>query len=122
MNLLMVLVVGGLFAVAVYLMLRRSLVKLVVGLVVLSNAANLAVFTVGGLRSEAPPLIPEGAQQPYVTPAADPLPQALVLTAIVISMGVLAFAIGLINQAHLRLGLVDLDAMDHTDQVDEWES
>ena len=122
MNLLMILAVGGLFTVAAYLMLRRSLVKLVVGLIVLSNAANLAVFTAGGLRSGAPPLIPEGAEQPYVTPAADPLPQALVLTAIVISMGVLAFAVGLINQVHLRLEVVDVDALDKTDRVEEGES
>lgn len=121
-KLLIISTVGVLFAVAVYLMLRRSLVKLVVGLIVLSNAANLAIFTAGGLRAEAPPLIPEGADQPYVTPAADPLPQALVLTAIVISMGVLAFAIGLIHQAHQRLDIVDLDALDHTDKVEERET
>ena len=100
----------------------RSLVKLVVGLIVLSNAANLAVFTAGGLRAGAPPLIPEGATEPYVTPAADPLPQALVLTAIVISMGVLAFAVALINQAHQRLEVVDVDAMDRTDKLEEGES
>jgi multicomponent Na+:H+ antiporter subunit C len=122
MNLVMILAVGGLFAVASYLMLRGSLVRLVVGLIVLSNAANLAVFAAGGLRTGSPPLIPEGAQQPYVTPAADPLPQALVLTAIVISMGVLAFAIVLINQVHLRLDVVDTDALDTTDRVEEGES
>jgi multicomponent Na+:H+ antiporter subunit C len=122
MNLVVIFAVGGLFGVATYLMLRRSPVKLVVGLVVLSNAANLAIFAAGGLRAEAPPLIPEGAEQPYVTPAADPLPQALILTAIVISLGVLAFGIGLISQAHLRLGVTDIDQLDGTDRVEPWDS
>ncbi len=116
METIMAVLVGVLFAAAVYLMLRRSLVKLVIGLILLSNAANLLIFTAAGLRRNAPPLIPEGALLPEVMPPADPLPQALVLTAIVISFGVLAFAVVLIRRAYEVVGADDLDEMRGTDQ------
>jgi multicomponent Na+:H+ antiporter subunit C len=57
-------VVGGLYATALFMMLRRSVVKLLIGLIILSNAANLLIFTSGGLVRGAPPLIPEGLYQP----------------------------------------------------------
>lgn len=116
---LMAFVVGGLFAAAVYMILRRSIVKLVIGLILLSNAANLAIFTASGMREGAPPLIPEGDQFPAVMPAADPLPQALILTAIVIAFGVLAFAVVLINRAYEIVGVDDLDKMNTTDRIEE---
>ncbi len=112
---LMAYVVGGLFAASIYMILRRSIVKLVIGLILLSNAANLLIFTASGLTRGAPPLIPEGAQFPDPMPAADPLPQALILTAIVIAFGVLAFAVVLINRAYEILGVDDLDLMKETD-------
>ncbi len=110
---LLAYVVGGLYAAAVYMMLRRSIVKLVIGLLLLSNAANLLIFTVSGLTRGAPPLIGEGGAIPEVM--ADPLPQALILTAIVISFGVLAFAVVLINRAYQVVGEEDLDEMKGTD-------
>ncbi len=122
---LMAFVVGGLFAAAVYMILRRSIVKLVIGLILLSNAANLAIFTAAGMREGRPPLIPEGEQvpasmlgDPMMAPA-DPLPQALILTAIVIAFGVLAFAVVLINRAHEIVGVDDLDEMTTTDETKE---
>lgn len=114
METLMAYVVGILFAGAVYMMLRRSIVKLVIGLMILSNAANLLMFTLGGMTRGSPPLIPEGAQVPEGM-VADPLPQALVLTAIVIAFGVLAFAVVLIHRAHEVVGNDDLDQMKDTD-------
>ena len=57
MTSLMALVVGVLYAAAIYMMLRRSIVKLVIGLVLLSNAANLLIFTAAGLHRDAPPLV-----------------------------------------------------------------
>ena len=77
---LMAYVIGLLFTASIYMMLRRSIVKLVIGLIILSNAANLLIFVVAGLTRGAPPLIAEGAQQITGT-VADPLPQALILTA-----------------------------------------
>ncbi len=108
------LVVGGLYAAAIYMILRRSIVKLVIGLLLLSNAANLLIFTVSGLTREAPPLISAGLDAP-LAPTADPLPQALILTAIVISFGVLAFAVVLINRAWHVVQAEDMDQMTGTD-------
>lgn len=110
----MAFVVGGLYAAAIYMMLRRSIVKLVIGLVLLSNAANLLIFTAAGLTRGAPPLINVGdALPPGIS--ADPLAQALILTAIVIGFGVLAFAVVLIHRAFEVVGVDDMDKMKDTD-------
>jgi multicomponent Na+:H+ antiporter subunit C len=111
---MMAYVVGILFAAGIYMMLRRSIVKLVIGLIILSNAANLLIFVVSGLTRGAPPLIPEGASE-VVGAVADPLPQALILTAIVIAFSVLAFAVVLIRRAYEVVGTDDLDKMKDTD-------
>ncbi|GGC58596.1 Na+/H+ antiporter subunit C [Marinobacter halophilus] len=114
MESLMAYVVGIMFTAAFYMMLRRSIVKLVIGLMMLSNAANLLIFVVAGMTRGAPPLIPDGASGP-VGIVADPLPQALILTAIVIAFGVLAFAVVLIRRAYEVVGTDDLDQMKDTD-------
>ncbi len=107
-------VIGGLYAAGLYMMLRRSVTKLIIGLSLLSHAANLLLFTAGGLVRARPPLIPDNSEtiQP---PFADPVPQALVLTAIVISFGVTAFALALIHRANRVIGTDDLDQMKATD-------
>ena len=114
MTTLMAFAIGGLYAAAIYMMLRRSIVKLVIGLVLLSNAANLLIFTVAGLTRQAPPIIPEGLVAP-AAPVADPLAQALILTAIVIGFGVLAFAVVLIHRAYEIVRVDDMDQMKDTD-------
>lgn len=114
MTTLMAFAIGGLYAAAIYMMLRRSIVKLVIGLVLLSNAANLLIFTVAGLTRQAPPIIPEGLVVP-AAPVADPLAQALILTAIVIGFGVLAFAVVLIHRAYEIVRVDDMDQMKDTD-------
>ncbi|GEK45847.1 Na+/H+ antiporter subunit C [Halomonas pacifica] len=111
---LMALAIGILYATAIYMMLRRSIVKLVIGLMLLSNAANLLIFASAGMRRGAPPLVPEGATAPLGL-VADPLPQALVLTAIVIAFGVLSFAVVLIRRAYEIVKADDLDQMKDTD-------
>ena len=110
----MAFVVGLLFAASIYMMLRRSIVKLVIGLILLSNAANLLLFTVVGMTRGLPPLIDEGNLLP-TGGWADPLPQALILTAIVIAFGVLAFAVVLIHRAYEVVNEDDLDKMRSTD-------
>jgi multicomponent Na+:H+ antiporter subunit C len=92
MTLLLSLLVGALVSSGIYMMLRRSVVDLVFGLMLLSHAANLLVFTSGGVRRGAPPLLGHGAPELM----SDPLPQALVLTAIVIGFGLTAFALVLV--------------------------
>ncbi len=114
MDSLLAYVIGILFACAIYMMLRRSIVKLVIGLMILGNAANIMIFTVPGMRRSAPPLIPANASTLQI-PVADPLPQALILTAIVISFGVLAFAVVLIHRAFEVVKTDDLDQMKETD-------
>jgi multicomponent Na+:H+ antiporter subunit C len=114
METILALVIGWLYAMGLYMMLRRSVVKLALGLALLSHASNLLVFAAGGLTRAAPPLIVEGANLPE-TPYADPLPQALVLTAIVISFGILAFTLALVHRAYGTVGTDDLDAMKATD-------
>jgi len=114
MESVMAYVVGILFAAAIYMMLRRSIVKLVIGLMLLSNAANLLIFVVSGMTRAAPPLIAAGSDGPAGA-VADPLPQALILTAIVIAFGVLAFAVVLIRRAYEVVGNDDLDQMKGTD-------
>lgn len=111
---IMAIVVGLLYAAAIYMMLRRSIVKLVIGLMLLSNAANLLIFTSAGMTRGAPPLIAEGAMLPEGA-VADPLPQALILTAIVIAFGVLAFAVVLIHRAYNIIRTDNLDQMKDTD-------
>ncbi len=107
--------IGVMFGAAVYLLLRRSIVKLVFGLVLLSQATNLFIFTLGGLEKGNPPVVPDGETIP-VAPYVDPLPQALILTAIVISFGVLAFTMVLMHRAHESVGTDDLHQMRGTDQ------
>lgn len=116
MQVVLAFLIGGLFTVAVYLMLRRSIARLIIGLALLTNATNLLIFTVGGLTRAAPPLVPEGAYQPQ-GPIADPLPQALILTAIVIGFGVLAFMMVLSFRTFQVVGIDDLDGMRATDAL-----
>ena len=111
METLLAFVCGGLYAVSFYLMLRRSIVKLVLGLMIFSQAVNLLIFTTARLTRGQPPLITEGAAAPNI-PFADPLPQALILTAIVIGFGVLAFALALMRRAHAGLQTDDLDKLE----------
>ena len=110
----MAIAIGLLFAAAFYMMLRRSIVKLVMGLIILSNAANLLIFTVAGLTRGHPAFLDETTKA-VATGVADPLPQALVLTAIVIAFGVLAFSVVLIHRAYEVVGTDDLDQMKDTD-------
>ncbi|HUG91333.1 MAG TPA: Na+/H+ antiporter subunit C [Planctomycetaceae bacterium] len=112
---LLAVVVGGLYAAGLYLMMRRSIVRLIIGLALLSHAANLLIFTAGGLVRAGVPLIgADGEAAPRAM--ADPLPQALILTAIVISFAVLAFAVVLVYRTYESTGTDDLDGLRTTDQ------
>ncbi|MEZ4300186.1 MAG: Na+/H+ antiporter subunit C [Polyangiaceae bacterium] len=104
------LMVGSLYAAGIYMMIRRSAVKLIVGLVMLGHAANLLIFTSAGVVRAAPPIAAKGGQA-LLPPYADPLPQALVLTAIVIGFGIQAFALLLVRCGYGTTGTDDLDSM-----------
>jgi multicomponent Na+:H+ antiporter subunit C len=111
MRTLLPFVIGALYAMGIYMMLRRSMVKLIIGLALIAHAANLLIFVAasGGLVRGAPPLLPE-AEAARVT-IADPVPQALILTAIVIGFGVLAFALVLFHRTWAATETDDLDTM-----------
>jgi len=106
--------VGVLSASAAYLLLRRSLVKLILGIAMLSQAVNLLIFTAAGLKQGGAAFVPPGEEALPLT-SADPLPQALILTAIVISFGVLAFTLALAQRADQAVGSDDVDDLKGTD-------
>lgn len=97
---------GALVSCGVFLLLRPNLVRVLFGLVLLSNGVNLAVVVAGRVAASAPPLVPPGAEAP-ATAVANPVPQALVLTALVISFGLTSFALVLVARTRETLGTVD---------------
>lgn len=115
MEVVMALIIGVLYAAGVYMMLRRSLVKLIIGMGLLGHASNMLIFSMGDLVRGNPPLIAHDAALP-VAPFADPLPQALILTAIVIGFGTQAFAIVLLKRVYERVGTDDMDGLTATDK------
>jgi len=102
--------VGALYAAGIYLVLRRSVAKLVFGLAILTTAANLLIFTAARLVRGRPPSVPPEATA-VPAPHADPVPQALILTAIVVGFGALAFAVVLIRRVHHSHGADDFDEL-----------
>jgi len=110
MELLVALMVGVTVAASVHLMLARNVLRFLFGLILISNAANLTIFVSGRLTPEQPPLIPYGADV-TVEGAANALPQALVLTAIVIGFGLFAFALTLVYRTYQNLGTLNSDEM-----------
>ncbi|MCH8568451.1 MAG: Na+/H+ antiporter subunit C [Balneolales bacterium] len=107
---LLAIVIGVLVALSVYLLLRKNLVRVVIGVVILSNAVNLLIFTLGRLDRGIPPLIAAGEYVPTEA-IANPLPQALVLTAIVIGFGLFAYALVLTYRAYTEMGTINVDDM-----------
>ena len=117
MNFVLAIVIGFLFSSGVYLLIRRSLVKLIIGLVLLGHGANLLIFTVGRANAplnKTPPIIADG-EYALTGMFTDPLPQALVLTAIVIGFGVLAFTLMLIRETASASETGDVSALQITD-------
>jgi len=104
------ILIGLFFATSVYLMLSRHLVRMLLGIAILGNAVNMLIFTSGRLTREVPPLIPAHLYTPELT-TANPLPQALVLTAIVISFSFFAFLLVLAFRAYQELGTDNVNDM-----------
>ena len=102
----MAIVSGLLFAVATYLILSKSILRIVLGLSVISHGAHLLLLTMGGLKRGASPVLSQEAAS-YT----DPLPQALILTAIVINFGVTALLLVLAYRSYKTLGTDDLEQM-----------
>lgn len=106
----MSILIGLLFACAVYLMLSKSLLRIIIGTGLLSHGAHLMLLTMAGLKRGTVPLLGENAL--FYT---DPVPQALILTAIVISFGVTAFFLVLAYRAYQELGTDNVEDMKGTE-------
>ncbi|MGD6777816.1 MULTISPECIES: Na(+)/H(+) antiporter subunit C [Bacillaceae] len=106
MEIIMTIVAGILVATATYLMLSRSILRIIIGTALLSHGAHLLLLTMGGLKRGAAPLLGQEADA-YT----DPLPQALILTAIVIAFGVTSFILVLAYRAYQELKTDDMDQL-----------
>ena len=117
MEALFAVLVGIFFAAALYLMMSKHIIRVLLGVVLLGNAVNMLLFTAGRLTPAIPPIIPGGVD---VLPAgtANPLPQALILTAIVISFSFFAFLMVLAYRAWQALGTDNTDAMRFAEPAD----
>jgi multicomponent Na+:H+ antiporter subunit C len=91
-NLTLLTVMGALYACGIYLIMERSLTRVLLGLMLLANATNLLILATGGYAGLAPIFSKDTDPRDY----SDPLPQALILTSIVISFAVTAFMLGII--------------------------
>ena len=110
MDVLLALLAGLLTAAGVYLLLQRSLLRMLFGVILLSNAVNLILFVAGRTMRAAPPIVPDGLTAPAAA-VANPLPQALILTAIVIGFGLVAFAFVLLSRASATFETLDADEL-----------
>lgn len=106
METLITILVGVLVTVAVYLLLSRSIIRIILGSAVLSHAVHLLLMVMGGLKKGSVPLLGENASS-YT----DALPQALILTAIVISFAVTAFLLVLAYRTYQETGTDDLQEL-----------
>lgn len=114
MSFALALSIGVIYAAGLYMMLRRSIVKLLIGLALMGHGSNMLIFTTAGLLRDSPPLVRPG-ETTLDTVHTDPLPPALILTAIVISFAIVAYAAVLVKRVSGVAG-DDLDAMRTTEQ------
>jgi multicomponent Na+:H+ antiporter subunit C len=115
MNLIISLIIGILFSASVFLMFQKSFFKLIIAVILFGYATIFFLFSVGGTTKNAPPLISQTGV--YEEELADPLPQALTLTAIVISIGVQLFVIVLLKKVYEEVSTEDLDELNTTDRL-----
>lgn len=113
MEILIAIVIAVLTGTGLYLILRSRTFPVVMGLTLLTYAVNLFLFTMGRIQYSSPPVI--NASETY----SDPLPQALVLTAIVIGFAMTAFVVVLALRARADLGNDHVDGRDSVEDVKE---
>ena len=113
MEIVLAILVGVQYTAGVYMLLRRSILKFIIGIIFMSNATNLLVFISAGITSGSPPFLDETAG--HTGHMADPLPQALVLTAVVIGLGIIVFILALKYKFFSVTNTDDLDQIKRTD-------
>lgn len=106
METVMIIVAGVLVTVATYLLLSKNMIQVILGTAVMTHAVHLLLMTMGSFQGNTVPII-DGKASLYV----DPLPQALILTSIVISFAVTAFFLVLSYQVYKQTGIDDLDKL-----------
>ncbi|TCO08729.1 NADH-quinone oxidoreductase subunit K [Natronoflexus pectinivorans] len=116
MELIIAIFIGLMFSCGVYLILRRSIVKVILGIFVLSNAANLIIFLAGGITKSEVAFIPHGEQTLDPALINDPVAQVLVIKSIVIGLGIAAYILALKYRYFEVTGTHDLDSLKNTDQ------
>ena len=109
MNFVLASLVGLFIATAIYFLLSRSLIRMLLGLVILGNGINLLLFTAGRVGG-APPIVPGGLEQAEGA-IANPVPQALILTAIVIGFAMFSFLLVLAFRAYQSMDADNTDSM-----------
>lgn len=117
MELLLVITMGCLYSAGVYLILKRSMVRLILGIVLLGNGTNILIFLLGNITKGRSPVI-ESDMQVLTDIYSDPVPQALILTAIVISFGLTSFAIVLLKRVYALIKTDDLDNLNTPEESD----
>lgn len=115
MNLFLSAIVAVTFGVGVFLLLRRDLLKIVIGLGLIGNAVNLAIFVLGGWKLGTVPLMSPN-ETTLSAASIDPVPQALVLTAIVIGFAMQAFLLVLARLQIRNSGTSDSQAVEDSSQ------
>jgi multicomponent Na+:H+ antiporter subunit C len=113
MEIVLAILIGVLYTAGVYMLLRRSILKFIIGIIFLSNATNLLVFISSGIIAGQAAFV-DGTTTSSNN-LADPLPQALVLTAIVIGFGIVVFTLALKFKFFETTGTDDLDQLQQTD-------
>jgi multicomponent Na+:H+ antiporter subunit C len=109
-------IIAVIAACGVQLMLSRHMLRTLLGITVISAAANLVIFYAGRIGATTPPVIPSG--ETTLTPAAaNPLPQALILTAIVIGFALTAFGAALALQTYRSIGTLDGRLIDDAERL-----
>lgn len=108
METVLAILVGLLFAIGLYLMMQKTLLRVIIGASLLGHGSLLALIMVGGINTGAVPILVDEAER-YT----DPIPQALILTAIVIGFGVTAFQLVLAYRTYHEMGTDDLDELRH---------
>jgi len=106
METLMAITIGILFSLGTYLVLTKSLIRIILGTSIIGHGVNLLILTMGGLKTGGPPLL--GAEDLSYT---DALPQALILTAIVINFAVTALFLVLAYRSYKTLRTDDMEQL-----------
>lgn len=114
MEVLLAILVGILYTAGVYMLLRRSILKFIIGVIFLSNATNLLVFLAAGIVPGQPVFLDEAGSA--TKQLADPLPQALVLTAVVIGFGIVVYLLAIKYRLFYETKTDDLDQLKPTEE------